>query len=51
MVSTNVLPLMEFISADSNHAQVRALVEQVQGLPFSAFVGFFFAYEDLDLLS
>jgi len=43
---------MEFISADSNHAaQVKALVEQLQCLPFSPFIGFFFAYEDLDLMS
>src|SRR5712692_1271786 len=46
----NVLPLMEFISVGSNHpAQVKASVEQGHGLPFSVFVGFFFAYEDLDL--
>jgi hypothetical protein len=46
----NVLPLMEFISVGSNHAaQVKALVEQAHGLPFSVFVGFFFPYQDLDL--
>jgi hypothetical protein len=43
---------MEFVSADSNcAAQVKALVEQDHCLPLGAFVGFFLAYEDLNLMS
>src|SRR6266581_1254837 len=48
----NVLPFMEFISVGSNQAaQMKALVEQAHGLPFSVFIGLFFTYQDLDLTS
>jgi hypothetical protein len=43
---------MEFVSADSNYtAQVKSLVEQGHGLPLGPFVGFFLAYEHLNLTS
>jgi hypothetical protein len=48
----NVLPVMKFISADSDYAtQVEALVEQGHGLPLGPFVGFFLANKNLDLMS
>jgi hypothetical protein len=43
---------MEFIPTGSNYAaQVKTLIQQRQGLPFSALVGFFLADEDLNLAS
>jgi hypothetical protein len=48
----NVLPFMEFISADSDYAaQVKALIEQRHCLPLGPFVGFFLANEYLNLMS
>lgn len=48
----NVLPLMEFISADSDYAaQVKALIEQRHSLPLGPFIGFFLAYQCFNLLS
>jgi hypothetical protein len=47
----NVLPLMEFVSADSDRAaQVKALIKQGHRLPLGLFVSFFLAHEYLDLL-
>jgi len=43
---------MEFISSHSNYAaQVEALIEQGHCLALGAFVGFFLAYEYLNLVS
>jgi len=43
---------MEFISVDSDYAaQVKALIEQDDGLPLGPFVSFFLAYECFNLLS
>jgi hypothetical protein len=43
---------MEFISPDSDcAAQVKALIEQDHCLPLGLFVGFFLAYEYLNLMS
>jgi hypothetical protein len=43
---------MEFLSSRSNcAAQVKALIEQGHCLALGAFVGFFFAYEYLNLVS
>jgi hypothetical protein len=43
---------MEFVSAGSNYtAQVKPLVEQDHGLPLGPFVGFFLAYDYLNLMS
>jgi|ERR1700685_2884901 hypothetical protein len=43
---------MEFVSTDSDSdAQVIPLIEQGHRLPFGSFVGFFLAYELLDLIS
>jgi hypothetical protein len=43
---------MEFFSANSNYpTQVKALVEHRPCLPFGTFVGFFLAYEHLNLMS
>jgi hypothetical protein len=48
----NVLPLMEFVSADSNYtAQVKALIEQGHCLLLGPFLGFFLTYEYLNLMS
>ena len=48
----HVLPSMEFITAGSDYAtQVKALFEQGQRLPLGPFVGFFLAYEYLNLIS
>src|SRR5260370_33688474 len=42
---------MEFIPAGSNPpAQVKTVVEQIQGLPLRAFAGFLLANEGLDLM-
>jgi hypothetical protein len=41
---------MEFFAARSNYsAEMKALIEQVQCLPFGAFVGFLFTHQDFDL--
>jgi hypothetical protein len=51
-VSMNNLTLMQFIPTGSSYAaQVKSLVEQRHGLPFSAFVSFFFTKEDCNLAS
>jgi hypothetical protein len=43
---------MEFVSAGSNYAaQLKALVEQGHCLPLGPFIGFFLAYEYLNLMS
>jgi hypothetical protein len=43
---------MEFISSHANYAaQVKALIEQGHCLSFGPFVGFFLAYEYLNLMS
>src|SRR5260370_34638327 len=52
LVSKKVLPLMQFVPSCLNYAaQVKALVEKRESLPFSAFVRFFVAHEMIDLLS